>query len=375
MRMIIRNNCCICNGDTDYICEFENYPIRFDMVLNTNYQFQTLKFMICRDCNNIQLNNLINIEDLYSNKPHNNNIIGETWKQHFISYAKFMNTINNNLMDVLEIGSPNDKILTHINDYNTWTLLDPNAQIFNISNIISMKAYFNETFDTSKKYTTIISSHLIEHLYNPSQQIARMNECLTEEGDLFISVPNMEYYSKTHTPFLGIHFEHTYYLNTVNMIYILNKNQFEVINYEYYNNHSIFYHCKKNKHMKLSLDSVKQYNIVNLQLFHDKIGYFKTLITDINRSILHTNRPVYLYGCHTNSQILIYLGINTTNIKYILDNDTSKHDKYFYGTGLLCKSPEVIKEIESPIVICYIGNYSQEVKTQLLGINNQVVFV
>lgn len=373
--MTERRNCCICNGVTTELDSFNNFPIRFGMNIETKYKYENLIFAICNDCNNIQLSKLINIEDLYSNHPHNNNIIGDIWKQHFISYTNFIKNINNNLKNVLEIGSPNDKILKYMETYNTWTLLDPNVQKFSQSNIITINSFFDKEFDKTKKYDVIISSHLIEHLYEPSNQIELMNTCLHDKGDIFISVPNMEYYSKNHSPFLSISFEHTYYLNTVNMIYLLNKNGLEVINYEYYSKHSIFYHCKKNNSIGSSINVIKQYNLTNRYFFYNKINYFKTIVHNINKQLLNINKSIYIFGCHTNSQILIYFGLNISNIQYILDNDENKHNKYFYGTNLLCKSPNIIKDVNNPTIICYIGNYSQEVKTQLSLLNQKILFV
>ena len=85
-------------------------------------------------------------------------------------------------------------------------------------------------------------------------------------------------------------------------------------------------------------------------------------------------KNVYIFGCHTNTQIMIYLKLNIDNITIILDNDTSKHNKYFYGTNLLCKSPNILNNIDNPKVICYIGNYTEEVKEQLKTINENIEF-
>ena len=52
--------------------------------------------------------------------------------------------------------------------------------------------------------------------------------------------------------------------------------------------------------------------------------------------------------------ILLYMKLNISNITCILDNDTSKQNS-FYGSSLICKSPNIIKEIDNPMIICYIG--------------------
>lgn len=240
--------------------------------------------------------------------------------------------------------------------------------------IVTINKFFDTDFKLDYDINTIIHSHLLEHLYSPNELLYHMNNILYKNGQMFISVPNMEFYAKTGTPFNGIHFEHTYFLNETNIIYLANNNNFEIINKNYYNNHSIFYHLiKKN----ISFDYIyliRQYNISYTHLFNEKINYFKDLVNDINKKITDMDH-VYIFGCHTNSQIMVYFNLNITNIKYILDNDKSKHDKYFYGTNLLCKSPDILKDIKTPKIICYIGTYMNEVIEQLKIINNSIIFL
>ena len=201
-----------------------------------------------------------------------------------------------------------------------------------------------------------------------------MNNILSENGQMFISVPNMEFYAKTETPFNGMHFEHTYFLNETNIIHLANNNNFEIINKKYYNNHSIFYNLIKKNISSNSFHLMRQYNISYTHLFNEKINYFKKLVKDINKKITNMEQ-VYIFGCHTNSQIMVYFNLNITNIRYILDNDTRKHKQYFYGTNLLCKSPEILKDIKNPKIVCYIGNYTSEVIEQLKTINNGIVLL
>jgi len=342
------------------------------MAENIDYEYKNLNFMKCISCNTFQLSELISLETLYCD-AHNNNVIGKTWINHFKKFTEFINYNSKNLKNVLEIGGPTNKIVKYINNYDKWILLDPNANTYN-NKIININKFFDENFKIEYKINTIIHSHLLEHLYYPNELLKHMNNILSDDGDMFISVPNMEYYSKTEVPFLGIHFEHTYFLNEVNIIYLLNKNNFIIENKKYYKNHSIFYHLKKIANITITIDLVKQYNISFTNLFNEKINFFKNLVENINKEITDKDL-IYLFGCHTNSQIMVYFNLNTKNIKFILDNDESKHDKYFYGTPLKCKSPNIIKDIKNPKIICYIGTYTNEVKEQLKTINNTIIFL
>jgi hypothetical protein len=369
---LIRKYCCICNSKLKTIIRFEKYPIKFCMSDDLYFEYATLSFCICSQCNTIQLNKLIDLDLLYNN-PHNNNIIGKTWTTHFDKFSKFITNNCKSLKNVLEIGGSTDKLVKNINNYTKWVLLDPNSQKYNNSKILNINNFFNKKFTPDTKIHTIVNSHLLEHLYFPVEIIQKMYNILEDNGNIFISIPNMEAYSKI-TPFLGMHFEHTYFLNECNINYIFNINNFKIINKGYFNKHSIFYHVKKGKTDIISTNVIKEYNMTFLYLFHEKIEYFKNLVENINNKIKNKNN-IFLFGCHSNTQFLIYMKLNISNITCILDNDTSKHNKFFYGSSLICKSPNIIKEIDNPMIICYIGSYNKEVQLQLKTINKNVIFL
>jgi len=68
--------------------------------------------------------------------------------------------------------------------------------------------------------------------------------------------------------------------------------------------------------------------------------------------------------------------LNTDKIKYILDNDKNKHNKRLYGTNLITKSTEVIKNDDDAIVILRTAFYDEEIKKDILNnINNKITFI
>ena len=59
----------------------------------------------------------------------------------------------------------------------------------------------------------------------------------------------------------------------------------------------------------------------------------------------------------------------------ILDNDSNKHGKRLYGTDLVVKSPEIIKDINKPTIILRAGVYNDEIREQILFINPSALIV
>jgi hypothetical protein len=371
---IIRNKCCICDGNLDSIITFEKYPISFSMTDNENYKFEDLIFTECIKCKTIQIKNLIDLEILYD-KPHNHNIIGKTWIEHFQEFSYMINKFKKYNDNVLEIGSPTDKIEKNIDNYLNWILMDPNSEKYPQTNIKSVNEFFSEKSKFNCKFDTIIHSHLLEHLYDPKNMLLKMSEVLTDDGNIFISIPNLHSYA-FEILFLGMHFEHTYLINEINMLYLCNYCKLEIVNKQYYKKHSIFYQLKKTKqphHMQLSL--LNEFNLGYKLLLLNKINEMKDMICNINIMINNDNKNTYIFGCHSNTQSMLYFGLNSENIKCILDNDSTKWNKKLYGYDLLCNSPETIKDEQNVIIICNIGSYTYEVKKQLIEINNCVVFI
>jgi len=378
----IRNNCVICNNNILYeLYCFTNFPIKFTLTNKEgiDYIMEDISINFCSICNTIQINKLINLNILYDS-PHNNNIIGKKWQNHYIEFSKFIIKNTTNLNKVLEIGSGTDKIVRFFNNdyYDNWFLMDPNINHYNNSKIKYINKIFDEDFNTTNnKYNTIINSHLLEHLHTPQQIIKKMNEVLEPNGTMFISIPNLEYYSIDSNPLMGLNFEHTYFINEMNFIYLMNSNNFEICDKQLYNDHSIFYYVKKIDQPLIDNIDLKLLNIYNksfINLFKDKIAQYSNYIKCINDNISNKSN-IYLFACHPNSQFLLNMGLNIINIHFILDNDESKHDKILYGTKLVCKSPNIISNLNNPIVICPPSPYLQEITSQLKSINKNIIII
>jgi hypothetical protein len=197
-----------------------------------------------------------------------------------------------------------------------------------------------------------------------------------QEGSLLMfSLPNMEAMLKRKYTNC-INFEHTIYIAEPYVEYFLAKHGFELVEKNYFKeDHSIFYCAKKvSRKIPFTLPSTL-YN-TNKDLFEDYVKTYRTDILNINSIIKKTTVPVYLFGAHIFSQYLISFGLSTENITYILDNDPTKQNKRLYGTTLICKSPEVLRDVKEAIVILRAAGYNEEIKNDILtNINVNITFI
>ena len=374
-----REYCNICESflNKNIYC-LENVPVKLSCTSEYIHEFSKLSFSQCNKCNTIQLDKLIPLETLYSDS-HNYISCGKVWENYF---TLFINKIKNIINDknILEIGCPSGKLAMNIDkdNYNKWFIVEPNKNSsikFN-ENIVFIEKFFDNNFTIDSSIDIIVHSHLFEHIYLPNEFLKRCHDILKDDGEMIFGVPNMTYFAeKNITPFLGVFFEHTVFLNKENICYLLNKNNFEVIEIIDYENHSTIYHCKKNKERNKLIydDNVKFTNYYDS--FMESIDIFTNFVKKCNDIILNnTDKDVYIFGASYNTQYLLALGTNTNNIKGILDNCKEKQNKYFYGYDLLIQSPEIIKSKEC-IVILKNGYYVNEIKDQLLSINKNTIII
>jgi hypothetical protein len=56
-------------------------------------------------------------------------------------------------------------------------------------------------------------------------------------------------------------------------------------------------------------------------------------------------------------------------IDTVLDNEPTKHNRRLTGTRLICRKPDVIRDLKDPTVIIYMGAYTSEICEQLESMN------
>jgi SAM-dependent methyltransferase len=362
--MIKRNICCICNKYLKNIYCLENMPIKLSCLDKPNNTSGNLSFSQCVTCKTIQLDSLISLNELYS-ESHNYTSVGKVWDGYFNLFCEKINSI---VVDknILEIGDPSGKIANRINSYNKWYIIEPNKnKTINFkSNIEFIEGFFDEKFSTDKQIDMIVHSHLFEHIYEPNIFLYKCYDILKENGQMFFGIPNIEYIAdKELSPFLGIFFEHTFFLNKSNIKYLLEINGFEIIEIIDYQKHSILYHVKKSNIQKQDL-VIKDY----YHSFFNTLNNYKIFINKCNEAILCSDKPVYLFGASYNTQFLLALGLNRNRISGIIDNCKEKEYKYLYGFDLQIFSTQIIKNQEC-IIILKNGYYVNEITEQILSIN------
>lgn len=363
--MIKRRECVLCDGKLNEFHRINYMPSFMGVVdSNDNVVNEDMIFGECDSCGLLQNINLLDSEIVYLNN-HNTEIVGETWKKHYIELSNFIKE-NSKGDIILEIGDPSAKIANILKEnYKKWVIIEPNTELVNYDNIEIIKGFFEGNNPTNYKINTIVHSHVFEHLYDPIKFLKDCNMILEEEGVILFSIPNIKWLLDNNSLPTGIlHFEHTYYINKGNVELFLNKCGFKLNEIYEYKTHSLFIKATKDK----NVDKITHFNKVNdIKKFMGLVYFYNEKIDQINKEI--GENEYYLYSAHINSQYLLNNGINK-NIKGLLDMSDSKIGKKLYGYDYNIFSPNKIINEKNPVVVAsHMGAYYNEIKENLLRIN------
>ncbi len=323
---------------------------------------------ICKTNGIVQTRNLIPLDVLYS-ENHTSGTIGKIWHDHHESFAQFIKK-RKKPENILEIGGLHGILSKYyMKDLNcSWDIIEPTPIPCEGCKANFIKGFFDENFRASKKYDAIVHSHVLEHIYEPSSFVENISSQMSDQNDLFFSIPNIEVMLKNKYS-NALNFEHTYLLSEELAIYIFEKNGFDFIESEkFMEDHSIFFWFKKNESKNSTKVSLENHYEKNKKIMTEWKDYYLEDVSKINKKINKSDK-VFLFGAHVFSQTLLQFGINQNTIESILDNDTEKQNKRLYGTNLKVKDPSCLKNYTNPKIILRAGVYNNEIEEQILKIN------
>jgi hypothetical protein len=360
-------------ANLEHLYTFKDFPVFMgctdqaqvnDVVADMSWHISPLSGMI-------QLNPLLPLEVVYAYE-HGSGTVGDVWNQHHAAFAEFV-TKYASVNSVLEIGGLHGHLAKKClekRDLN-WTIVEPNPRVDASIPVKVIKAFFDDKFTSEEKYDAVVHSHVLEHIYDPLTFMRHVASFMNKDSLLIMSVPNLEAMLRNkYTNCLN--FEHTYFASEDFVKYFLSYFGYELIESNYFrDDHSVFFCAKKVKDSVKEIAIPREFYIKNKRLFEDYISYHKGLIEELNK----IEGSVYLFGAHIFSQYLLQFGLDSSKIVNILDNDPNKQEKRLYGTNLIVKSPEVLKDVEEGTVILKAGMYNSEIKEQINKINSNIKFI
>ena len=338
-------------------------------------QYEDMIFSKCMECGCIQIKNLIPLEVLYADG--HASVIGETWDRHHREFCEFVKKYIKGY--IVEIGGANlmvAKRLAQEERVKKITVFDNNILQYqngqNIPDKISLKEEFFNPTKVKENIDAIIHTHLIEHLYNPLEEILDMSHLLKDGSYMMFAMPLVDEMLKANFT-NAMNFEHTYLIDLKVVENILNFCSFEIVEKKNFSPYAAFIIARKN-------DTIKQ-NVVNLYPNHSNVfngfcQYHTNEVKKIKNQINTDKENTFIFGAHIFTQYLFSFGLTPNLFSNILDNDPAKQNNRLYGTQLEVKSPKILKNIEKPLVVLKAAMYTEEIRRDILeNINPNTRFI
>jgi hypothetical protein len=354
----------------------QNFPVFMGCVEGDPLEDLTadMSWSISRDSGLIQLKRLLPLDVLYQTQT-TTNVVGPTWMAHHQQFARFIHKYSPT--SVLELGGAHGVLSVEYQNLNDipWTILEPNPTPVDGCTATFIKGFFDNQFSPDKSFDTVVHSHVFEHMYDPSEFMSNLRGFVKDGQLMIFSVPDLKtWLKKKYTN--CINFEHTVFLTEPYIDFLLAKHGFSVIEKKYImDGHSIFYATIRDPGVKpIELDGdLYQENLI---IYRDFVNYHEKLINNLNLKVAELSKPLYLFGAHIFAQYLIAMGLNTEKIVCLLDNDKNKQGRRLYGTKLNVASPNVLADVDVPIIILKAGVYNDEIKNDILkNVNKSALFL
>lgn len=383
MKNYILRDSDVVNGtnDLEHLYTFNNFPVFMGCVEHDlkDDLLEDMSWHISKSSGLVQLNPLLPLDVVYFTE-HGSGTVGKLWNEHHLSFSKFIKKYNPNT--ILEIGGLHGILAKNyltLDESINWTMIEPNPRVDPSIPINVIEGFFDENFRSELQYDAVVHSHVLEHIYDPKVFFNHLSTFIDEGKLLIFSVPNMQ--EMINRKYVNcINFEHTFLLTEIYIDYFLKIMGFELIEKEYFKeDHSVFYAARKkglSEHINSpNVELSNQYEL-NKKVFNDYINFHLEDVVKINNVISSIGKPIFLFGAHVFAQYLISFGLKTENVLFILDNDLKKSDKRLYGTNLISKSPKILSDYDTPVVILRAGVYNEEIKTDILNnINSNTIFI
>jgi SAM-dependent methyltransferase len=242
---------------------------------------------------------------------------------------------------ILEIGCGDGYVLKELKNkgFNKLVGIDPSLdRTEEKDGILFLSDFANESLRFPQKFDLIFSGWSFEHIEDINGVMKFCRNNLAEKGRLFFSVPNAECQLKNGDPALFLH-QHIHYFTKNSLTCLLLKNGFQIT----------------------SMISTKDDFSVTAELggqnnsFYSQVDFYNNyqekmrIVLSRVRNILKKNNVVVHGANQSLSNILNWL--NEDFDFALVDNDSTKHGKYFFSKFVHSLADIDLKEYDTVLIL------------------------
>ncbi len=326
---------------------------------------KSITLLRCNECGFIQLKEIINskIYEDYNFASQNSDDILEWIKK--IS-NKLIRDFEIKGKNILEVGSGDGSFAKHFIKNNTVLAIEPSEKLAlksNLDGIPTINKFFNEklTLKFNKKFKWIFVRHVLEHINDLREFSKQLNNCLEENGYLYLEQPYAPCIIKSKNYF-NIFYEHINYFRIKDIKKLFAIYGFKIIEYGFnkINNGSFYVILSRNKKYTKEQNLNLEISKSDYSDFIKEFNYLKRHISTIKDALI--NKSFCGYGAANKTFSILSLGnFKQGELIEVYDKNVNLHNKYIPYFNYKIVKPEKIKQTKPEAILIFATSYQKEI--------------
>jgi hypothetical protein len=347
-----------------------------------------LKIFICSKCLLVQTKDVVNENKIFNKNYLYHSSFSKSWLEH--SKNLVLNLIKefnlNKSTQVLEIASNDGYLLNFFKKEKIPCIgIEPSSSVAKIAIKKRIKVYinfFNKKFAyklIKKKVIPkiIIALNVLAHTRNLIDFVRGIKVLMQKKGICIIEFPHLINLTNKFQ-FDTIYHEHFSYFSLHAIVNIFKKNGMTVFNCREIPTHGgslrIYIKINSNNDYKIAR-KVNKILSKEKKIGINRISFYKNFNKEIDRikkinkkkiEILSKNKKLIGYGAAAKSTIFCNsLELNTNHIKFIVDKNRFKINRYIPGSNIPILDFKSIKKFKPDYILIFPWNLKNEITSQL----------
>jgi dTDP-4-dehydrorhamnose 3,5-epimerase-like enzyme/2-polyprenyl-3-methyl-5-hydroxy-6-metoxy-1,4-benzoquinol methylase len=381
-----KDNCRVCNSrNLILIHSFGLSPLANNLADNKKSRASTypLELNYCKDCNNIQLNVVVDPTVLF-----NEYLYTSSTSQFFVSHFEELasDLVEKLNLDkesvVVDIGSNDGIFLKPLIERNIKTIgVEPASNLAkdaNKNNLETINSYFDKevvkriihkygNVDVVTAFNVFAHSDKLKEIANDAFSL------LKEDGVFIIEVQSLAEMIEKNL-FDNVYHEHVNYWSLTNLVNFFEKLNLYVNNFQKVETHggSLRLFISKDKRIDQAVSEYIKYEeelgLNNLQTFFEfskKIVEEKTLAVQNLIRLKESGKKIIFYGAPAKATTLLnYYGIDSDLVEFTIEDNPLKVGKYIPNTNIEIIDKERAIKLNPDVIIVLAWNFYEVIKNQ-----------
>lgn len=358
-----------------------------------------LSMVMCGKCSLLQLENSFNVNVMYGENYGYLSSLNPHMIKHLKMKSEKLKKISKlgNDETIIDIGSNDGTFLSNYRKTNRLIGIDPTIKKlkkFYRKDIITISDFFSaqtvSKYLKNKKAKIITSISMFYDLPSPIKFAQDIYECLDNDGIWHLEQSYMPLMLKN-ISYDTICHEHLEYYSLKTIKYIFDKVGFKIIDLEFNDinggSFALTVSKKKSKYPEylkivdwlLFKEEKYKYNSSTAQLkFFKSVMQHKKILQDLLSNLIDMRKKVIGYGASTKGNVILqYCNLTSSNIKFIVDVNKDKNNKYTPGSLIKIVSEKEIKRYNPDYMLVlpwHFKNFILQKEKKYLNNGGKMIF-